>query len=178
MLHRGEDGAQIGCAFLRIQRLCNRTVTLKLERLFQILLQQVYDRIPPENDAVQRYEQLDSRIMVEKMRVLVQQNVMQLGICVRLVRQNDISAQHTYAKGGFDIRGCTSANFDGAAGLPPDLAQQGSRAVVPWPGLPRSADGFAILQRVTNQQKNCAEQPDCTQKQSDRQVCDRLRLAR
>ena len=116
--------------------------------------------------------------MVEKMRVLVQQNVMQLGICVRLVRQNDISAQHTYAKGGFDIRGCTSANFDGAAGPPPDLAQQGSRAAVPWPGLPRSADGFAILQRVTNQQKNCAEQPDCTQKQSDRQVCDRLRLAR
>ena len=42
--------------------------------------------------------------MVEKMRVLVQQNVMQLGIGVRLVRQNDISAQHTYAKGGFDIR--------------------------------------------------------------------------
>ena len=94
MLHRGEDGTQIGCAFLRIQRLCNRTVALKLKRLFQILLQQVYDRIPPENDAVQRYEQLDSRIMVEKMRVLVQQNVMQLGICVRLVRQNDISAAH------------------------------------------------------------------------------------
>ena len=53
-------------------------VAFKLERLFQILLQQVYDRIPPENDAVQRYEQLDSRIIVEKMRVLVQQNVMQL----------------------------------------------------------------------------------------------------
>ncbi len=86
--------------------------------------------------------------MVEKMRVLVQQNVMQLSICVRLVRQNDISAQHTYAKGGFDIRGFVHGH-DGAAGLTPDLAQQGKPCGCPRMAWLAARSSFtAILQRV------------------------------
>lgn len=77
-------------------------VALCLKRIVEIELQEVGERIPPEDDTVDFYQQLDPHISVFDMHALVPENDLQL-LHVKLdVGNQDHLVKESYGHGFFD----------------------------------------------------------------------------